>query len=175
MSAMITCATDIRDARYPWTLRANLRHLGCDMLEFEATIQAADRGGAYVAVPPEVFDALGGGGRIPVQATFDGVPYRGSVVSMGDGMVIGMLKAIRSELGKGPGDVVRVTLERDDNKRTVDVPDDLRAALAAAGLTEKFAALSYSHQREHVQAIEDAKRSDTRTRRINQTIELLTG
>jgi Domain of unknown function (DUF1905)/Bacteriocin-protection, YdeI or OmpD-Associated len=143
------------------------------MHEFDATIEAADRGGAYVAVPPEVVSALGGGGRIPVQATFDGIPYRGSVVSMGGGMVIGILKAIRSELGREPGDVVHVTLERDDRKPAVEVPDDLRDALAAAGLTQNFAALSHSHQREYVQSIEDAKRADTRTRRIEQTIERL--
>jgi Domain of unknown function (DUF1905) len=62
---------------------------------FDAVIVEADRGGAYLAVPPEVVVALGGKGRIPVQATFDGIAYRGSVVSMGGEKVIGLLKAIR--------------------------------------------------------------------------------
>jgi hypothetical protein len=138
--------------------------------EFEATIAAADRGGAYVAVPPDVVAALGRG-RIPVIATFDGIEYRGSVVSMGSGLVIGVLQRIRTELGKAAGDMVTVTLTLDDEPRRVDVPDDLRAALADAHLQERFDALSYSHRREYVNWIEEAKRPGTRQRRIAQTVE----
>ena len=87
--------------------------------EFEATIAAADRGGAYVAVPPAVVDALGGRGRTPVVATFDGVEYRGSVVSMASAMVIGVLKQVRTRLGKEPGDTVAVTLVVDDEPRQI--------------------------------------------------------
>jgi hypothetical protein len=143
------------------------------MEAFAAPIVAADRGGACVRVPPEVVEALGGGGRIKVRATFDGIDYRGSVVSMGGEKVIGLLKAIREELGKGPGDAVTVTLERDDAERSVDVPADLRAALDAAGLADAFRALSYSHQRENVSSITEAKRPETRARRIQQTVERL--
>ncbi len=139
--------------------------------EFEATIAAADRGGAYVAVPPAVVDALGGRGRTPVVATVDGVEYRGSVVPMGSGMVVGVLKQIRTRLGKEPGDTVAVTLVVDDEPRWVDVPDDLRAALAEASLQTRFDALSYSHRREYVRWIEEAKRPATRQRRIEQTVE----
>jgi Domain of unknown function (DUF1905)/Bacteriocin-protection, YdeI or OmpD-Associated len=138
---------------------------------FEAAIVEADRGGAYIRVPPEVVAALGGKGRIPVQATFDGIGYRGSVVSMGGEKVIGLLKAIRTELDKQPGDRVTVTLEPDQAERSVDVPDDLRAALDDAGLLDAFRALSYSRQREYVEWIADAKKAATRARRIGQTIE----
>jgi hypothetical protein len=141
--------------------------------EFEATIRAADRGGAYVEVPTDVVDALGGGGRIPVRATFDGIDYRGSIASMGGGMVLGVLKAIREALGKVPGDSVAVAVERDTAERTVTVPTDLAAALAAASMDAAFDALSFSHQREYVSWIEEAKRGETRTRRIEQTIERL--
>jgi Domain of unknown function (DUF1905)/Bacteriocin-protection, YdeI or OmpD-Associated len=143
------------------------------MEEFRARIVAADRGGAYVVVPPHVTDALGGGGRIPVRATFDGVEYRGSVASMGGAKVLGVLKAIRTELGKDVGDDVVVTLARDDAPRTVTVPDDLAAALAAADRRAAFDALSFSHQREYVGWINEAKRGDTRARRIAQTVERL--
>ena len=144
---------------------------GAGRHEFEATIVAADRGGAYVAVPPAVVDALGGRRRTPVVATFDGVEYRGSVVAMGSGMIIGVRKQIRARVGKEPGDTIRVTLVVDDAPRRVDVPDDLRAALAAANLQLRFDALSYSHRREYVQWIEEAKRAGTRQRRIEQTVE----
>ena len=145
------------------------------METFEAAIVEADRGGAYIRVPPEVVAALGGKGRIPVQATFDGISYRGSVVSMGGEKVIGLLKAIRTELDKQPGDRVTVTLEPDHAERSVDVPDDLRAALDEAGLLDSFRALSYSHQREYVSWVVDAKKAATRARRIGQTIERISG
>ena len=138
---------------------------------FDATVVAADRGGAFVPVPKEVVEALGGKGRIPVRATFDGIAYRGSIVSMGGQQVLGVLKAIRTELGKGPGDGVRVTVELDDQDRTVDVPDDLREALATAALTGRFARLSYSPRRESVTWIPEAKRPATRARRIAETVQ----
>ncbi|TCN44108.1 uncharacterized protein DUF1905 [Kribbella orskensis] len=143
------------------------------METFEAVIQEANGGGAYVEVPAEVLDALGGGGRIPVQATFDGIAYRGSIASMGGCMALGVLKQIRSDLGKGPGDSVVVTVTRDDAERTVEVPDDLAAALAAAGAREAFDKLSFSHRREHVNAITEAKKPETRTRRIAKAVEMI--
>jgi hypothetical protein len=145
-----------------------------DVETFEAEIKAARGGGAYVEVPAEVVASLGGGGRIPVRATFDGVEYRGSIVSMGGPTkILGMLKSIRTRLGKDIGDRVTVTALLDTKTRTVDVPDDLVAALKDAGLHGAFDALSYSHQREYVEWIEEAKRPDTRQRRIAQTLERL--
>jgi Domain of unknown function (DUF1905)/Bacteriocin-protection, YdeI or OmpD-Associated len=145
------------------------------MEKFRAPIVAADRGGAYVVVPTTVVDALGGGGRIPVRATFDGVEYRGSVASMGGEKVLGVLKAIREQLGKGEGDQVTVTVDRDMAERTVTMPDDLVRALDDAGAREAFDALSYSHQREYVNWVEEAKRPETRLRRVVQMVERVTG
>jgi uncharacterized protein DUF1905/bacteriocin resistance YdeI/OmpD-like protein len=141
---------------------------------FEATIESADRGGAYVTVPDSVVDALGGGGRIPVEATFDGVPYRGSIVSMGGARCLGVLKSIRDQLGKGQGDVVAVGVARDEAERTVTVAPDLAAALDEAGARPAFDALSFSHRREYVTWIDEAKRPETRQRRIAQTVERIT-
>ncbi|WP_405161255.1 YdeI/OmpD-associated family protein [Nocardia sp. NBC_01499] len=143
------------------------------MAEFEATIESGAGGGAYVAVPDEVVVALGGGGRIPVTASFDGVEYHGSIADMGSGPCLGVLKAIRTELGKQPGDRVVVTVARDDTARTVEVPDDLAAALRSAGLAAAFDKLSYSRRREHVTAVIDAKRAETRARRITKVVEAL--
>ncbi|MFI5709884.1 YdeI/OmpD-associated family protein [Kribbella sp. NPDC051620] len=144
------------------------------METFEAVIEEANGGGAYVEVPTEVVAALGGGGRIPVLATFDGVQYRGSIASMGGRMALGILKAIRAELGKAIGDPVTVTLERDTAARTIEVPPNLAEALEAAGAKESFDAMSFSHRREHIQAIENAKKPETRTRRITKTVETTT-
>jgi hypothetical protein len=143
------------------------------METFQGVIQDAGGGGAYVEVPGEVVAALGGGGRIPVQATFDGVAYRGSIASMGGCMALGVLKGIRAELGKSPGDKVVVTVARDAGERTVEVPGDLAEALEAAGVRQAFDGLSFSHRREHVQAIEDAKKPETRARRITKAVEMV--
>jgi bacteriocin resistance YdeI/OmpD-like protein/uncharacterized protein DUF1905 len=143
------------------------------METFEGTIVVNDGGGTWVEVPGEVIAGLGGGGRIPVHATFDGVAYRGSIASMGGCMALGILKSIRTELGKGAGDPVTVTLKRDTAERTVEVPEDLAAALEEAGLRTAFDALSYSHRREHVNAITDAKKPETRARRITKALQML--
>lgn len=138
---------------------------------FEAVIIATDRGGAFVRVPADVVAALGGRGRTPVRATFDGARYAGSIVAMGGEPILGVLKRIRSDLGKEPGDTVVVTVELDEEERTVEVPNDLRAALVQGGVAEAFEALSFSHRREYVMWIEEAKKPDTRARRIAQTVE----
>jgi len=143
---------------------------------FRATIREAPRGGAYVEVPDGVVAALGGGGRLKVAATFDRRPYRGSIVSMGGpAKVLGLLKALRAELGKGPGDEVDVTVELDEAPRTIPVPHDLLDALDAAGCRAAFDAQSFSHRREWVTWIEEAKRPETRGRRIAATVERIGG
>ncbi len=83
--------------------------------EFDAVIQKVpDMDGAYVEFPYDV-KAEFGKGRVKVHATFDGVPYDGSLVRMGTpGHIIGILKDIRRQIGKQPGDTVRVTIVQRD-------------------------------------------------------------
>ena len=85
--------------------------------EFDAVLRELPDGGAYVAFPGDIRQIYGRG-RVKVRATFNGIPYEGSIVNMGlrnpDGSVcyiIGVLKAIRRQLGKGDGDVLRVVVE----------------------------------------------------------------
>ncbi len=146
----------------------------CGVPAFQGVLHATDGGGAYVEVPADVIEALGGGRRIRVLATFGGIDYRGSIVSMGgDAMILGVLKSIRTELGVRPGEPLAVNVERDDAPRAVAVPSDLAAALDAAGRAAAFGTLSYSHQREYVTWVEDAKRPATRARRIEETVRRL--
>ena len=145
------------------------------MSRFSATIVEAPRGGAYVRVPPDVIEAIGGGGRIPVQATFDGIHYRGSVVRMGADSVLGVLKEIREKLGKTHGDEVEVTIERDEAEREVEIPVELASLLDAhPAARAAFEALSYSHRREHALHVAEAKKPETRERRARKTVEDLT-
>lgn len=82
---------------------------------FDAVIRKVpDLDGAYVEIPFDV-KAEFGKGRVKVRASFDGVPYDGSLVRMGTpGHILGLRREIRAQLGKGPGDTVRVTLRERD-------------------------------------------------------------
>ena len=143
---------------------------------FTATIEEAPGGGAYIRIPPDVIAALGGGGRIPVQAAFDGIRYRGSIVRMGGDSVLGVLKEIRETLGKVHGDEVEVTVERDEVEREVEIPIELAKLLEANPAARKaFEALSYSHRREHALHVAEAKKPETRERRAQKTVESLMG
>lgn len=142
---------------------------------FSAPLEQADSGGAYVTVPFDV-EAVFGKKRVPVSATIDGVPYRGSLVRMGGSChVLGVLKDIRTRIGKQIGDVVEVVVEEDTEPREVAVPVDFAEALhAAPDAARVFEALAYTHKREYVRWIEEAKQAETRSRRIATAIEKLT-
>jgi antitoxin component of MazEF toxin-antitoxin module len=143
---------------------------------FRAPVRPSGRGGGghLVDVPPEAVEALGGKGRIPVTATFDGVPYRGSIVRMGGGAVLGVQKAIMAEAGVSVGDTLTVVVRNDVAPRQVEVPEDLAEALARDDPARAaFEGLSFSHKREYVRSITDAKRPETRARRIELTIQQL--
>lgn len=141
---------------------------------FDAIIEAGARGGALVEIPFDP-EAAWGARRVPVRATFDGTAYRGSVVFMGGRPVLGVTRAVRTALGKDVGDAVRVELARDVAPRTVAVPPELAAALAERpGLAARFEALAYTHRKEFARWVADAKRPETRRRRVAQTLEKLT-
>ena len=143
---------------------------------FRAPIRPSGRGGGghLVDVPTEVVEALGGKGRIPITATFNGVAYRGSIVRMSGGAVLGVQKAIMAEAGVRVGDSLTVVVRNDEGPREVEVPVDLAEALARNGAARgAFEGLSFSHKREYVRSITEAKRPETRARRIGLTIEQL--
>jgi Domain of unknown function (DUF1905)/Bacteriocin-protection, YdeI or OmpD-Associated len=143
------------------------------MSRFEAVIEGEEDGGAWVEVPPEIVDELGGGGRIPIRASFDGHAYRGSIAIYGGQHVLGVVKAVRRAIGKAVGDSVQVELALDEDERTVDVPDDVKDSLTAAGLAAQFDAISYTRRRQAVEHIESSKAPDTRRRRIEKLIREL--
>jgi bifunctional DNA-binding transcriptional regulator/antitoxin component of YhaV-PrlF toxin-antitoxin module len=140
---------------------------------FHARLESAG-GGAFVTIPFDV-EQVFGAKRVPVKATIDGEPYRGSLVRMGgpDHMLI-VLKEIREKIGKGPGDEVEVTVEKDDEPRVVQPPPELAAALAAdPDAAAHFERLAYSHRREYVKWIEEAKRPETRAGRVGKAVAML--
>jgi bifunctional DNA-binding transcriptional regulator/antitoxin component of YhaV-PrlF toxin-antitoxin module len=141
---------------------------------FRAVIREAGGGGAFVEVPFDV-EAAFGKKRVQIVASIDGEPYRGSLVRMGgDCHMLIVLKEIRAKIGKQAGDEVEVTVAEDDAPRVVEVPPDLGAALSAEPEVHAFfRGLAYTHQREYVKAIDEAKREETRRARVAKTMVML--
>jgi len=140
-------------------------------VEFTGRLKSVEGGGTFVEFPHDVEGFYGVRGRVPVRVTFDGIPYRGSMVKMGGPRhILLLLKEIREKLGKGAGDTVRVTLELDDAPRVVVLAKDVETAYKKAGVLERYRLISYSHQRELNLWIEDAKQAETRQRRIQKAV-----
>lgn len=141
---------------------------------FKATILDAGGGGAFVEVPFDV-EAAFGAKRPKVKAMIEGVPYRGILSRMGGpNHILVILKDIRAKIGKSFGDEVKITVELDTEPRVVEVPKDLIKELKKHKEAKAFFdKLSYTHQREYVMWINEAKKEETRARRIAQTVEHL--
>lgn len=144
------------------------------MQKFTAEIKKREGiNGTYVEIPFDV-EKIFGAKRVKVKASFDGVPYRGSIVRMNGIFLIGISQEIRKAIGKNPGDLVRVEIEKDDDEREIELPEDFKAALEENDIARKhFEKLSYSHQREYVQWILTAKKAETKAARIKQGILML--
>jgi len=141
---------------------------------FTATIQNAGGGGAFVEIPFDVEKAFGSK-RPKVKAMIEGIPYRGILARMGSEChLLLILKEIREQIGKTFGDEIKITVEADTEPRVVEIPKDLLAELKKDKTAmEFFSGLSFTHQKEYVKWIEEAKKEETRARRIAKTIEML--
>lgn len=141
---------------------------------FTATILNAGGGGAFVEVPFDVEQAFGAK-KPKIKATFEGVPYRGILSRMGmDYHILIILKSIREQIGKSFGDKVKITVELDTEPRVIEVPKDVMKELKQHKDAKTFFdTLSYSHKREYVMWINEAKRDETRQNRIVKMIEML--
>lgn len=121
--------------------------------------------------PKEVFGKV----RAPVKVTLNGYTYRSTIFSMRGMIGIPLRESNRQAAGLQGNATVEVTLELDTDPREVTPPDDLVAAFRAVpGAWEAWQTLSYTHQREHVEAIESAKAAATRTRRIEAALRMVT-
>ena len=147
-----------------------------EVLEFDGVLDGvAGTEALSINFPYDVQEIYGVRGQVKVKVTYDGIPYRGSLAKMGHHCHFLLVrKDIRKQLGKNPGDSVRVTVQRDTEERVVEVPPEL------AGLFEenpeakaRYDKLSYTHRKEYVQWINEAKRPETRQNRLAKTIEML--
>lgn len=128
-----------------------------------------------IQVPFDVLKVFGTRARVPVRGTINGFPYRGSIFPMGGGchyMVVN--KNVRAGAKAKGGEIVSIVMERDDEPRIITPPADFARALKSnKGARAMWEKLSYTHQKEHALAIEEAKRPETRVRRIEKAIAQL--
>lgn len=143
---------------------------------FRAVINRKEDGEVCaIDIPFDVEKTFGSHNRVPVRGTLNGAPYRSSVFKMGgDCHFMVVNRQLRSAAGVKGGETVPVTMERDDAPRVIEPPADFARALKGnRDAQATWGKLSYTHQREHVQHVEDAKKPETRERRIEKSIELL--
>ena len=147
------------------------------MPTFKGVLTATPRGGGgtLVPVPRQVAAKLGLKGMPKVQAVIAGQPYRGSLMPMGDGTYcLGVLKSIQEGAGVKQGDTVTVELELDKAPRVVELPADLAKAIArdkkASAAWDK---LSFTNKKEMARGLEEAKKPETRERRLAAAIAQL--
>ena len=134
-----------------------------------------DGSACFIPVP---FDpkAVFGKVRAPVVVRLGGHTYRSTIAAMGGTVFVPLRRSNREAAGLEGGETMTVELELDTSPREVAPPADLVAALRAAPPAwERWGQLSFTHQREHVEAIEGAKRPETRTRRIANAVAMLRG
>src|SRR4051812_38417300 len=141
--------------------------------EFHAVLggKAGDR--PLVEIPFDVRAAFGSA-RPKVKATVNGVELRTTVAVYGGRSYVGFRKEIQSAAGIAIGDRILVQLEADVAAREVEIPEDLARAFAADRAAKKlFDALAYTHKKEYAKWIAEAKRPETRERRVARTVEML--
>jgi hypothetical protein len=143
------------------------------MVTFTTTLVLDGATATGIAVPDAVVAQLGAGKRFAVVVTIGDYSYRSTIGPYKGATMLPVSAAHRAGAGIAAGDTVTVGLEVDDAPRTVEVPQDLAAALATASLTEAFAALSVSNRRAHVVSVEGAKTAETRERRVQKVLAAL--
>lgn len=139
-----------------------------------ATLEKRGPAAAVVLDDDQVQRVGEGAKRFPVVATVNGYSWRTTVMRMGGEFMVGLSRAVRDAAGAEPGDTVKVALELDTAPREVDVPEALASALAKDPHAKAaFDALSFTHRKEYARAVAEAKREETRDRRVAQALEKL--
>ena len=139
---------------------------------FEVLLEKHENSEATGITIPFDVEKVFGGKRVPIKATINGADYRTTIFRMNGKYLVVVPKKFREEAGVKAREKITVSMEKDTEPRVIEPPEDLAKALnenpAAKEIWEK---LSYTHKREYVMAIEDAKKEETRNRRIAKTIE----
>ncbi len=123
---------------------------------------------------PYPVEQLFGKKRVKIKVLIDNtVLYRGTLSPMCGIYRVMLNKQIREQVGKQAGDTVHLEVEEDKEVRTIELPLDFAQAINSAELQPYFESLAYTHQKEYVQWITSAKKSETRLNRIEKAIAML--
>jgi hypothetical protein len=144
------------------------------LITFKARLQP--RGPAAAVVLDEAQVALVGEGakRFPVVASVNGFTWRTTVTRMGGEYLLGLSRDVRQSAGVEDGDEVEVRLELDGSPREVALPAVLADALAAdPAVASAFERMAFTHRKEYARWISEAKREETRARRVVQALEMI--
>ncbi len=146
-------------------------------IEFEAKLvgRGPKRAWVFLDFPKSVSRQLPSRGKVPVRGTLNGFAFRTSTFPIGDGIQqIVVNKPLQAGARARAGDRVHVVLEVDAQRRTVHTPPDLRTALATAPRArENYENLSYTHRKGYVDWMTEAKRPETRERRVREALRRL--
>jgi hypothetical protein len=140
-------------------------------VQFKATVELEGKTATGLVVPDDVVEKLGGGKRPSVTIKIGSHSYRTTVMPMGGRFMVPLSAENRRAAGVAAGDRVSVEISRDTAPREVVVPPDLAEALAGDPVAlEFFNGLSYTHRKEWVRWIEEAKKAETRDNRVSKTV-----
>lgn len=133
----------------------------------------AERHALFFEVPFDVKKEFGKA-RPPVKVSVNGHGYRSTVSVYGGKYYLPVRQERRAEAGLKAGDIIKVTVALDTEVRTVEPPPELSAALKKnAAARERWEKLSYTHKKEHADAILQAKKPETRVRRVEKALAML--
>ena len=138
-------------------------------MRFESTVELGGKTATGIPVPDQVVEALGSGKRPPVTITVNGHTYRTTAVRMGGRFFVPLSAENRAAAGVAAGDDITVDVEPDTAPREVSVPEDLAAAMDDA-VRATYDGLSFTHRKEWVRWVEEAKKPETRASRIEKTV-----
>ena len=142
-------------------------------VSFRAVVESARGGGHVVEVDPAVAGRIGAKHRSRVRGTLAGAAYRSDLISMGGRSILDVHKAALQAAGKTSGDEVAITMSLDTEPLPNDeVPEILSRALKSnASARKAFDSMPPSHRRRYVGYVTEAKREETRARRVDESIE----
>ncbi len=144
-------------------------------LKFKVKIAGKEVGAVAAITPPvDVPEFFGTRARVPVRGTINGFPFRSSLMPMGGCHMMPVNQTLRKGAGAEPGDIVEVVMERDDEKRTVEPPAELKKVLAKNKVAKaNWEKMGFTHKKEIALWIEAAKKEETRARRVAKAMEVL--
>lgn len=143
-------------------------------MRFRATLESSGKTATGFRIPADVVEALGAGKKPPVRITIGAHTYRSTIATRGDRYLVGVSAENRALAGLAAGDEVEVVIELDTRPRDVTVPADLADALSRDPEARRFFdELSFSQKQWYVIPIEQAKKPDTRRKRVTKAVDML--